>query len=59
MKAFALAATFAIALAPFGVSVAAQSESAIQDCFAKHAQLMDKPTLKNPRDCWQTHRHLT
>ncbi len=38
--------------------LAAQSESAMQDCFKKHAQLMDKPAVKNMRDCWRTHGHL-
>jgi hypothetical protein len=35
MKAVVAAATFAIALAPFGASVTAQNESATRDRFGK------------------------
>ena len=58
MKALVTAVISAIALASFGVSAVAQSESAMQDCFDKHAQLMDKPSVKNVRDCWRMHGHL-
>jgi hypothetical protein len=55
MKALLAAATVVIALTPFTASFATTSDSAMQDCFSKHAQQMDKPALKNMRDCWQTH----
>ncbi|HZF19802.1 MAG TPA: hypothetical protein VE008_08855 [Burkholderiales bacterium] len=57
MKALLTAATLVIA---FGSSaaLAAQGDSALQDCFSKHAQLMDKPAVKNARDCWRMHGYL-
>jgi len=58
MKALLTAATVVVAFASSAALFAAQSESAMQDCFKKHAQLMDKPALKNPRDCWRTHGYL-
>lgn len=27
-------------------------------CFAKHAQLMEKPAIRNERACWQAHAYL-
>ena len=56
MKALVVAATLLIAFG--GSALAAQSESAMRDCFNKHAQLMDKPSVKNVRDCWRAHGHL-
>ena len=58
MKAVPIATVLAIALASFGVSAATQSESTMQDCFNKHAQMMDKPAVKNMRDCWRMHGYL-
>jgi len=58
MKALLTAATVVVAFASSAALLAAQSESAMQDCFNKHAQLMDKPALKNPRDCWRVHGYL-
>jgi len=58
MKALLTAATMVVAFASSAALLAAQSESAMQDCFKKHAQLMDKPALKNPRDCWRTHGYM-
>ena len=58
MKALLTAATLVIAFASSAALLAAQSESAMQDCFKKRAQLMDKPAVKNPRDCWRMHGHL-
>jgi hypothetical protein len=58
MKALVTAATLVIAIASPVALLAAQSESAMQECFNKHAQLMDKPAVKNPRDCWRMHGHL-
>ena len=58
MKASIIAAVLAVAFASSAVSLAAQSEAAMQECFKKHAQLMDKPAVKNPRDCWRMHGHL-
>lgn len=37
---------------------ATPSTEAKEECFRKHAGLMSKLAVKNPRDCWQTHRHL-
>ena len=48
----------AVAVGASAAAFAAASESAMQDCFNKHSQMMDKPAVKNLRDCWQTHRHL-
>jgi hypothetical protein len=59
MKAIFIAAILAIAFGSSAISIAAQSESAMQDCFRKHAQLMDKPAVKNMRDCWRVHGYLT
>lgn len=58
MKTTLLAATLVIAFASSGALVAAQSASAMQECFSKHAQMMDKPAVKNERDCWRMHGHL-
>ena len=58
MKALLTAATLVIAFGSSAALLAAQSESATQDCFKKHAQLMSKPAVKNPRDCWHTHGYL-
>ena len=58
MKALVLATTLLIAFGASALALAAQSETAMRDCFNKHAQLMDKPSVKNVRDCWRTHRHL-
>ena len=58
MKALLTGATLVIAFASSAALLAAQSESAMQDCFNKHAQLMAKPTVKNVRDCWRTHGYL-
>ena len=36
-----------------------QTRSAqIQACFRMHGQLMDKPALRNPQDCWRVHGFL-
>jgi len=58
MKALLAAATLVIAFASSTALLAAQSESAMQDCSKKHAQLMNKPAVKNVRDCWRMHGHL-
>jgi hypothetical protein len=58
MKALFAVATLAVTFASSATLLAAQSESAMQECFNKHAQLMDKPAVKNPRDCWRMHGHL-
>ncbi len=58
MKALLTTATLVVAFASSAALLAAQSESAMQDCFNKHAQLMAKPTVKNVRDCWRTHGYL-
>jgi len=58
MKTLLAAATLAIAITSSAALLAAQSESAMQNCFNKHAQLMEKPALKNMRDCWRTHGYM-
>jgi len=58
MKALLTATTLIIAFASSAALFAAQSESAMQDCFNKHSQLMDKPAVKNPRDCWRAHGYM-
>ncbi len=58
MKALITSAIVVIVFASPAVSVAAQSESAMQDCFSKHARLMTKPAVKNPQHCWRTHGYL-
>jgi len=58
MKARLTTITLVFAFAFAADSLAAQSEGAMQDCFNKHAQLMDKPAVKNVRDCWRVHGHL-
>lgn len=58
MKTILSAAVLVVAFASSAALLAAQSESAMQECFNKHAQLMDKPAVKNPRDCWRVHGHL-
>jgi hypothetical protein len=58
MKALLTAATPVIAFASSAALLAAQGEPAMQDCFSKHGQLMDKPAVKNPRDCWRMHGYL-
>ena len=36
-----------------------QARSAqIQACFRMHGELMDKPALRNPQDCWRVHGFL-
>ena len=57
MKRLCGAVAVAIALGASAAAFAAANESAMQDCFDKHAQMMQKPAVKNLRDCWQTHRH--
>ena len=58
MKALLTTVTLVFAFAFAAASLATQSEAAMQDCFKKHAQLMDKPAVKNMRDCWRMHGHL-
>ena len=58
MKALFIAVILTITFGASALVLAVQSESAMQDCFKKHAQLMDKPAVKNPRDCWRMHGHL-
>jgi hypothetical protein len=56
MKALLTVAVVVLA-ASSAVSFAqdAQTEAAMKDCFCKHGNLMDKPAVKNMRDCWRTH----
>ena len=58
MKRLCGALAVAGALGVSAAAFAAANESAMQDCFNKHSQMMHKPSVKNLRDCWQTHRHL-
>jgi len=58
MKALLTTITLVFAFAFAAAALAAQNEAAMQDCFNKHAQLMDKPAVKNVRDCWRMHGYL-
>ena len=58
MKVLLTAATLVIAFASSATLLAAQSDSTMQDCLKKHAQLMDKPAVKNEWDCWRMHGYL-
>ena len=58
MKRLCGAVAVAIALGASAVAFAAANEAAMEECFNKHSQMMAKPSVKNLRDCWQTHRHL-
>ena len=40
------------------VAAATPSEAEKERCFKAHKQLMHKPAVQNPRDCWNTHKHL-
>lgn len=55
-----LYSALAVAIAPGASSavLAAANEAAMEDCFKKHSRMMDKPAVKNVRNCRQTHRHL-
>lgn len=50
-----------VAVALFAASSAisfaqdSRTEAAMKDCFLKHGNLMDKPAVKNMRDCWRVH----
>ena len=58
-------ASLAVAVALFAASSAisfAQDpriEAAMKDCFLKHGNLMDKPAVRNMRDCWRVHGYKT
>lgn len=52
------AVAVAVALGASAAAFAAANEAAMEECFKKHSQMMDKPAVKNVRNCWQTHRHL-
>jgi hypothetical protein len=54
MKAI-VASIVALAFAVPLAVLAAPSEAEMQRCFEKHKQLMHKPALMNPRDCWRAH----
>ena len=36
----------------------ASLDARIQDCFRAHAQLMEKPGLRNLVTCWRAHSYL-
>jgi hypothetical protein len=58
MRAILSAAVVGAAFAVSTLALAATDpalEKAMQDCFKKHAGLMDKPAIRNPRDCWRVH----
>lgn len=60
MKAMLPIAVLGAAFAVSTLALAATDpalEKAMQDCFKKHAGLMDKPAIRNPRDCWRVHGH--
>jgi hypothetical protein len=58
MRAILSAAVVGAAFAVSTLALAATDpalEKAMHDCFKKHAGLMDKPAIRNPRDCWRVH----
>ena len=57
MKALLTAVTLVVALAS-STALLAASESAMEACFQKHAQMMDKPAVKNMWNCWRMHGYL-
>ncbi len=42
-----------------GTGAVQAREKAMKDCLEKHGGLMDKPAVKNPRDCWRAHGYLS
>ncbi len=53
----ALALPFAAAAQDNPTPAQVAKEKAMKDCFEKHGQIMEKPVLKNERDCWRVHGH--
>lgn len=59
-------ASMAITLSAVGHAAAdtsTASEQALRskqmdECFQAHAQLMEKPAVRNRVNCWMAHRHL-
>ena len=56
--AFSASVLFSTALGAQTTDPLQAQESALKDCFKKHAGLMAKPAVKNVRDCWRTHGYL-
>ena len=58
MRTSFLVAVLGVGFAVSTLSFAATDpalEQAMKDCFKKHAGLMEKPAIRNPRDCWRVH----
>ena len=53
--AVALCAAFSAGAFAQDNAAAQTREKAMKDCFEKHKGLMDKPAIRNPRDCWRVH----
>ena len=58
MRVRIAAVALALALGSSAVFAATASEADKERCFKNHKQLMHKPAVQNPRDCWNTHKHL-
>ncbi len=52
-----LALPFAAAAQDNPTPAQSAKEKAMKDCFKKYGQIMEKPVLKNERDCWRVHGH--
>jgi hypothetical protein len=57
LPAFVLLAGIASAQAA-SISSEASLAARRAECFAKHGQLMEKPAIRNERDCWRIHAYL-
>ena len=55
-KPFILSLIFSgIVLAPIALAV---TDAELQACYQAHAQLMQKPSLRNLITCWRVHGYL-
>ena len=45
-----------IVLAPVALAV---TDAQLQACYQAHAQLMEKPSVRNLITCWRVHGYLT
>ena len=59
MKKLAVTAVVLGVLSTWSYVAFAEQDSsltrAMRECFRSHAQLMDKPAVKNMRACWRAH----
>ena len=61
MKTFApIIVLLAGLISTYGASAATKepTDAELKACFQAHAQLMEKPALKNPVACWRAHQYL-